>query len=142
MKKYIAISYIALLFSTFGGAIVLGAFVAPTIFGSGSPMAGEIMTNIFEKFGMFLNFPIVAILLFEGWKWKEGERDKIGFALFFITLSTALLFSHYYIPQIVEFQTAGETSSETFRNVHLASEIDFKIFSLAILFLGVRRFFK
>jgi len=55
-------------------------------------------------------------------------------------LATGLLFSQYYIPDIIAMQQAGEamTQSEAFINTHKGSEINSKIFALALLVLIVQ----
>jgi cellulose synthase/poly-beta-1,6-N-acetylglucosamine synthase-like glycosyltransferase len=147
-EQYIEIAYLLLLFSTFGISIFLGIGVTSTIFGSEISLGEEllsnyqeglIMTTIFIKFGYFLNFVAISVVLFEAWMWKNGERDRVIFSSAFTTVATALLFVHYYTPQVLEFQSLENTETEVFKNIHLASEIDFKIFAVAILVLGIKR---
>jgi plasmid stability protein len=50
------------------------------------------------------------------------------------------MFGHYYLPDILTMQMAGEemTKSAAFIATHKGSEINFKIFSLALLVLIVQ----
>jgi hypothetical protein len=58
----------------------------------------------------------------------------------FFVLATGLLFAHYYLPDILAMQMGSEelTKSAAFANTHKGSEINFKIFMLALLVLIVR----
>ena len=62
----------------------------------------------------------------------------------FLVISSGLLYSFYYIPQILEFQKEGEqiTESKLFENTHFASELDFKLFTFAILALLIRTLYR
>jgi hypothetical protein len=46
-----------------------------------------------------------------------------------------------YAPKILSMQAMGmeATQSDTFSNIHIASEIDFKILAVALLILFIRR---
>ena len=98
------------------------------------------MTQNFLKLSYLVLFSIVVIFLYEGYKYKKFERDTITQVATFFAIATGLLFSQYYIPDIINMQLAGEamTQSEAFINTHKGSEINFKIFTLAILVLMVR----
>ena len=82
----------------------------------------------------------IAVVLYEGYKFKKFERDTVTKVATFFVLATGLLFSHYYIPDIIEMQNQGEavTKSAAFINTHKGSEVNFKIFSLALLVLIVQ----
>jgi len=77
---------------------------------------------------------------YEGYKYKKFERDTITQVATFFVFATGLLFAHYYIPDILTMQMGGEemTKSAAFVSTHKGSEINFKIFSLALLVLMVR----
>jgi hypothetical protein len=53
----------------------------------------------------------------------------------FLVAASGLLFSSYYIPQILEMQALGEavTNSDKFANVHKGSELNFKLFAFSTL---------
>ncbi len=151
-EQYIEISYIIFLGILLGAILTLGMFVAPSIFNSEYIFSqtilshfqeGLIMTSIFLKFNILLYIAIVIILLFEGYKYKRGERGEIFlFSTIFIVISTSLLFTDYYTPQILEFQSLQDTESKIFQNLHFASELDFKILAIALLILIVKRLMK
>ena len=143
------ISYIILLGVLLGAGLFAGIVVAPTTFHTEIWLGGEvlthyqeglIMTQNFLKLSYLVTFSIIIIFLYEGYKYKKFERDKITQISTFFAISTGLLFSQYYMPDIINMQLAGEamTQSNAFINTHKGSEINFKIFSLAILVLMVR----
>lgn len=143
------IGYIILLGSVLGASIYAGAVVAPTIFGSeiylgkellSQYQEGQLMSVNFYKLGILVDFSILAIFFYEGYKYKMGERDTITLIAAFLALSSGLLFAHYYIPDIVMMQHAGEAMTKTaeFINTHKGSEINFKLFAAAIFTLLIR----
>ena len=98
------------------------------------------MTENFVRLSYLVNVVLIAVVLYEGYKYKKFERDTITQVATFFVFATGLLFSQYYIPDILTMQMAGEamTQSEAFINTHKGSEIDFKLFSAALLVLIVR----
>ncbi|MEA2028500.1 MAG: DUF4149 domain-containing protein [Campylobacterota bacterium] len=143
------IGYIILLGSLLGAGLYAGVVVAPTIFHSelylgkellSQYQEGQLMSVNFYKLGIFVDFGILSIFLYEGYKYKMGERDTITLVATFLALATGLMFAHYYIPDIVMMQHAGEAMTKTteFINTHKGSEINFKIFALAIFVLLIR----
>ena len=81
------------------------------------------------------------VALYESIEYKKGFRDAITFVSAFIVISTSLMFSAVYSPNILNMQALGvqATQSDTFKNIHIASEIDFKILAVSLLVLFVRR---
>jgi hypothetical protein len=149
-KIYIDFSYLILLAASFGAVLVLGAFVAPTIFHSNTILvdlvmnkynAGIIMGEIFHRFSYWIYFVAVSVIIYEAAIYKTGQRDAIAFASAAIVISTSLLFSAVYAPRILAMQALGieATQSDTFHNIHMASELDFKILAVALVVLFVRR---
>ena len=152
MSKYfriLTISYIVLLGVVLGSGLFAGIVVAPTVFHSevwlGSEVLshyqeGLIMTQVFLKLSYMVNFTLLMVFLYEGYKYKKFERDTITQIATLFVLATGLLFSQYYIPDILSMQLAGEamTQSDAFVNTHKGSEINYKIFSLALLVLIVK----
>ena len=142
------ITYIVLLGAVFGASIYAGAVVAPTIFHSETFFGGEIISNFqegllmtsnFEKLGTFVTIMVFFALFYEATKWKSFESDRWTLMALFFFVASGLLFSGFYIPDIVSMQLQGEavTQSEKFKNVHFASEIDFKLFAFSALVLLV-----
>ena len=149
-RIYIDFSYLIVLAASFGGVIVLGAFVAPVIFHTDRIIteviidnynAGMIMGEIFHRFSYWIYGLAIYVLLYEAVQYKMGQRDAITFASAFTVVFTSLMFSGVYAPKILEMQALGAeaTQSDTFANIHMASEIDFKILALALIVLFVRR---
>ena len=152
MKRniYLDFSYFIILAATLGGVLVLGALVAPVIFNTDKILvdmlldhynAGIIMGEIFHRFSYWIYFVAVYVLFYEAVRYKSGERDAITFASAVTVVFTSLLFSSVYAPKILEMQALGieATQSDTFLNIHKASEIDFKILAVALLILFIRR---
>jgi len=101
---------------------------------------GQIMTENFLRLSYVVNVLIVAVVLYEGYKFKKFERDTVTKVVTFIVLATGLLFSQYYIPDILAMQVQGEemTKSLAFLNTHKGSELNSKIFALALIVLIVQ----
>ena len=149
-RIYIDFSYLIILAASFGGVIVLGAFVAPVVFHTERILteviinnynAGMIMGEIFHRFSYWVYGLAIFVAIFEAAQYKMGHRDAIAFASAAIVVFTSLMFSAVYAPKILEMQALGEeaTQSDTFHNIHIASEIDFKILAVALIVLFVRR---
>ena len=152
MKRniYIDFSYFIVLAASFGAVIVLGAVVAPVIFHTDTITvgllidhynAGIIMGEIFRRFSYWVYFLAIFVTLYEVVAYKMGQRDAITFAAAVTVLFTSLMFSSVYVPKILAMQALGAeaTQSDTFQNIHIASEIDFKILAVALVVLFVRR---
>ncbi len=144
--KIMTMAYIVLLGSLLGASIYAGAVVAPTIFHSETFFGGEIISNFqegllmtsnFDKLGTFVTIMVFFALFYEATKWKNFENDRWTLISLFFFVCSGLLFSGFYIPDIVSMQLQGEavTQSEKFKNVHFASELDFKLFALSTLSL-------
>jgi len=147
------ITYLIMLGAVFGASIYAGAVVAPTIFHSEVFFGGEIISNFqegllmtsnFEKLGVFVTIMVFFALFYEATKWKSFESDRWTLISLFFFVTSGLLFSGFYIPDIISMQLQGEamTQSEKFKNVHFASEFDFKLFAfsaLALLILNLKK---
>ena len=152
MNKYFritTIAYLVLLGAVLGAGLFAGMVVAPVTFHTEAWLGSEvlshyqeglIMTKNFVRLSYLVNVVLVVVALYEGYKYKKFERDTITQVATFFVIATGLLFSQYYIPDILTMQMAGEamTQSEAFINTHKGSEINFKIFSVALLVLMVR----
>ena len=152
MKKNFRIAtmvYLILLTATLGAGLYAGIVVAPVTFHTEQWLGSEvlshfqeglIMTQNFVKLSYLVDVTVVAVALYEGYKYKKFERDTITQVATFFVIATGLMFGHYYLHDILTMQMAGEemTKSAAFINTHKGSEINFKIFSLALLVLIVR----
>jgi len=141
--------YLILLGATLGAGLFAGIVVAPVTFHTEQWLGSEIlshyqegliMTENFVKLSYLVDFTLICVALYEGYKYKKFERDTITQIATFFVLATGLMFSHYYLPDILNMQLAGEkmTQSAAFINTHKGSEINFKIFSLALLVLMIQ----
>ncbi|MDO9266630.1 MAG: DUF4149 domain-containing protein [Sulfurimonas sp.] len=152
MKKniYIDFSYLVMLSATFGAVIVLGAVAAPIIFHTENILhsvvldsynAGIIMGEIFHRFSYWIYFLAFFVAAYELIMYKKGQRDAIVFSSSVTVVFSALMFSAIYSPKIISMQRLGAeaTQSDTFKNIHLASELDFKILAAALFILFIRR---
>ena len=152
MKKPFRIAtmaYLILLGATLGAVLYAGIVVAPVIFHADRWLGegvlshfhmGLLMTQNFIGLSYLVSMTMLAVFLYEGYKYKMFERDKLTTAFALLLLMSGALFNWYYLPDIVTMQMAGEemTRGEIFQKVHKASEIDFKIFALAILGLMIQ----
>ena len=142
-------TYLIFLSAVLGAGLFAGIVVAPVTFHTeqwlGSEVLtqfqeGQIMTENFLRLSYLVNVLLVSVVLYEGYKFKKFERDTLTQVATFFVLATGLLFSQYYIPDIIAMQEQGveATKAVAFINTHKGSEINFKIFSLALLILLVQ----
>lgn len=147
--RIITMGYLILLSAVLGAGLFAGIVVAPVTFHTdlwlGSDVLtrfqeGQIMTENFLKLSYVVNIVLIAVVLYEGYKFKKFERDTLTKIATFFVLATGLLFSQYYIPDIIAMQNQGVemTESIAFINTHKGSEINFKIFAVATLVLIVQ----
>ncbi len=152
MKRniYIDFAYLITLATTLGAVVVLGAVVAPTIFHNEKILntfildnynAGLLMAEIFRRFSYWVYFLAFFVAAYELLMYKRGQRDAIIFGASATVVFSALMFSAVYAPKIVSIQSLGveATQSDTFANIHIASELDFKLLAIALLLLFIRR---
>jgi len=152
MKRniYLDFSYLLVLAASFGAVIVLGAFVAPVIFHTDRILLdvvvdhyneGMIMGEIFRRFSYWIYILAFYVAFYEVLMYKKGQRDALVFAMAVTVIFTSLMFSSVYVPKILSMQSLGAeaTRSDTFSNIHIASEVDFKILAVALAVLFVRR---
>lgn len=144
--RIVTIAYIITLGIVLGAGLYAGIVVAPTIFNSEILLGSEILSNYqegllmtqnFERLAYMVNFMVVFVVLYEATKWKNFESDRWTLMVSFLVIASGVLFTSYYVPDIVAMQEAGETmtQSEAFKNMHIGSEIDFKIFTFSTLAL-------
>lgn len=145
----LTMAYLILLSAMLGAGLFAGIVVAPVTFNTDQWLGadiltrfqeGQIMTENFLRLSYLVNIVLVSVVLYEGYKFKKFERDTLTQVATFFVLATGLLFSQYYIPDIIAMQEQGveATKSVAFINTHKGSEINFKIFSFALLVLIVQ----
>jgi hypothetical protein len=141
-------AYMILLGMVLGMIVYAGAVVAPVTFGSEKLLGGEIlshyqegviMTQNFVRLGYLVTVMMIVVALYEGYRFKMGEHGKLEQGATIMVLATAALFNFYYLPAILEMQSMGAeaTTTKVFANMHIASEIDFKILAASILALMI-----
>jgi len=152
MNKYfrmVTMSYLMFLSAVLGMMLYAGIVVTSVTFNTDLWLGvelltqfqeGQIMTESFLRLSYVVNVLIVAVVLYEGYKFKKFERDTVTKVATFFVLATGLLFSQYYIPDIIAMQAQGEamTESAAFLNTHKGSELNSKIFALALIVLIVQ----
>jgi hypothetical protein len=151
--RMLTMSYIIFLSAILGAMLYAGAVVTSVTFHSNLWLGadvltrfqeGQIMTENFLRLSYAVNMMIVAIVLYEGYKFKKFERDTLTQVATFLVLASGLLFSQYYIPDIITMQSMGVemTQSEAFQNTHKGSELNSKLFAfslLALIILNMRK---
>jgi len=152
MNKYfrmVTMAYLMFLSAVLGMMLYAGIVVTAVTFHTDAWIGvelltqfqeGQIMTENFLRLSYVVNVLIVAVVLYEGYKFKKFERDTVTKVATFFVLATGLLFSQYYIPDILAMQAQGEamTESVAFLNTHKGSELNSKIFALALIVLIVQ----
>ncbi len=151
LKRSIDMIYLILLGTTIGGILTLGIIMTSTIFHSQDiigPMLshyqeGQIMAQGFDKFTYFLGFMGIVIMAYEAYSYKILQRDMTVMLSTMVALSTIALFIGVYTPKILQMQALGEeaTQSQEFQNLHLGSELDFKILVLSLIVIMGRRLY-
>jgi hypothetical protein len=152
MNKYfrmVTMAYLIFLSAVLGMMLYAGIVVTAVTFHTDAWIGvelltqfqeGQIMTENFLRLSYVVNVLIVAVILYEGYKYKKFERDTVTQVVTFFVLATGLLFSQYYLPDIIAMQAQGEemTKSVAFLNTHKGSEINSKIFALALVVLIIQ----
>jgi hypothetical protein len=152
MKRniYLDFSYLLVIAASFGAVMVLGAIVAPVVFHSDRYLVGMlidhynmgmIMGEIFRRFSYWIYFLAAYVAFYEAYVYKQGQRDAIVFGAAVTVIFSSLMFSAIYSPKILAMQRLGveATQSDTFENIHIASELDFKLLAVGLVVLFVRR---
>ena len=147
---YLDFSYLLVVAASLGAVLALGAIVAPVIFHSDKYLAGVLldhyndgmlMSEIFRRFAYWIYFLAGYVAFYEAYMYKRGQRDAIVFGAAVTVVFSSLMFSAIYVPKILLMQSMGReaTQSDTFSNIHIASELDFKLLAVALIVLFVRR---
>jgi len=151
--RNITMFYLIFLSAVLGASLYAGIVVAPVTFHTeaifGSPILsqfqeGMIMTEYFVRLSFVVTLSVIVAFVYESYKYKKGERDLLTFVALFLVIATGLMFSYYYMPEIILMQQAGEemTKTQLFLDTHKGSEVNFKIYAFALLLLLIRNFQK
>lgn len=151
--KIFAIFYFIVVSLTLGATIYAGAVVAPVTFNTDVLFGSEVLTQFQEGMIMAKNFlrlsyalivSAIVIVFYEILKLKNGTKDIYSIILASIVVITSLLFAFYFVPEIIQMQSLGEsmTQSTKFNSIHKGSETNVKILVFAQLFLLIRNLYK
>ena len=145
-KNIIEISYLLLIALTIGATFTLGILVAPVVFNMSDISkfaSGQVMSEIFIRYNYLLNLSVFFITIVEVREYLRFNRDKIVLLSAFFSVTTALLFTLYYTPFIIQAQQIGVSATETsaFEGMHKGLVIDFKILLVSIMVLFVRKIY-
>ena len=147
--KIATMAYLIILGAVLGAVLYAGAVVAPVTFHSEEWLGKEIlsrfqegliMTQNFVRLSYFIVVSIIAIILYEGYKYKMFERNIVTTLAALSAIMTGVLFNYYYLPDILTMQKAGEamTKSIAFINTHKGSEVALTLFALSLLVLLIQ----
>lgn len=142
-KSILNASYITLLAILLGSTIALGALVAPVIFKANlffsntfidQYESGRLMSEIFRRYSYLLIVSIAAITTFEAYKMVVKDRALFITLFSAMTIISGSLFAFYYTPEILKMVNLGieAMDSEHFQQIHIESEICFKLLSASI----------
>lgn len=152
IQPYCFILYLLLIGISLGAVLASGAFSAPTIFRASSLVpelnisifqSGILMTSIFVKLNILLNFLAFFILIYEILALRVNG-EKISPMLGFISVILIFLFTMYYTPYILEAQKLGEEgiANVAFDAMHTQSVYVFKALMISLCLLFVVRLFR
>jgi hypothetical protein len=144
IMKAMFVIYMLLLGVGVGGVFALGVFVAPVVFNANLYIneptmtlldSGMIMSEVFYRFGMFLNLIALIIIAYEGYR---AYSEKISFTPILFSLISIIcigVFTLYFTPYILEAQNLGieGVSTEEFARIHKLAELDFKILLASLI---------
>ncbi len=151
--KIFTIIYFIVIGVTLGATIYAGAVVAPVTFNTDVLFGSQVLTQFQEGMIMAKNFlrlsyamivSAIIIAIYEIIKLKSGTKDIYSIIPTTIVVITSLLFAFYFVPEIIQMQSLGEsmTQSTQFQNIHKGSEMNVKILVFAQLFLFIRNLYK
>lgn len=147
LQPYFLAFYLLFLGVTLGALIACGALSAPSIFRAPAIVpnlemtlfqSGILMTSIFVKLNIILNFVAVFILFYEILSFRVSGA-RIAPFLGLISIVLIFLFTLYYTPYILQAQNLGEEgiANVAFDSMHTQSVYVFKALmaSLCLLFI-------
>jgi len=149
INKTIKAIYLLIIGITIGASLYAGAVVAPVTFHSekwlGSELLsrfqeGLIMTHNFIGLGYFILASMIAIFLYEGYKYKSFNRDPYTIIASLGAIMSGALFKFFYMDSIIKMQKEGESviNSKIFENMHKGSEIALVLFIIFLITLFIR----
>jgi len=139
--------FLILLISSFGASLYAAIFVAPNIFTFeylDRYKAGILMTKNFIALSYFINMALIATFLFELYRFKLFQRDRVIMISALLVLMSGALFNFYYLPDIIQYTKMGEDAlnSTTFEHIHKGSVIDLSIYLVSSFLLAFSELIK
>jgi len=149
INKTIKAIYLLIIGITIGASLYAGAVVAPVTFHSekwlGSELLsrfqeGLIMTHNFIGLGYFILVSMIAIFLYEGYKYKSFNRDPYTIIASLGAIMSGALFKFFYMDSIINMQKQGQSvvNSKIFENMHKGSEIALVLFMIFLITIFIR----
>jgi hypothetical protein len=147
--KIATMAYLILLGVMLGATVYAGAVTVPVLSGSEKYLGTELLNSYQEGLNMTQNFvslsymilaTLIAVFLYEGYKYKMFERDIVTTLAALGVIMTGMLFNYYYLPDITRMQLLGEamTKSRAFVNTCRGIGIDFVLFAFFIMLLMIQ----
>ncbi|GAM76046.1 membrane protein [Vibrio ishigakensis] len=102
------------------------------------------MTENFVRLSYPLALVCLLSFIFELYRYFKIQTDWIALISMSLMVATGLMFSFYFVPEIVHLQAQGPevTQSPMFGSLHKTSEISFKITAISGLILAYRNLMK
>ena len=149
INKTIKAIYLLIIGITIGASLYAGAVVAPVTFRSekwlGSELLsrfqeGLIMTHNFIGLSYFILASMIAIFLYEGYKYKSFNTDPYTIIASLGAIMSGALFKFFYMDSIINMQKQGESvvNSKIFENMHKGSEIALVLFMIFLITIFIR----
>ena len=150
ITKTFTILYLLILAVALGSGLFAGAITAPVVFHANDYIPGadltryemgSLMSEIFRRLAFIVDISLLVIILDEGRKIWQKQREWFGTLMAVLAVIAGYLFSFYFIPEILGMQQIGPlaTSSEVFEALHADSELWFKVYILAIATLIIKK---
>ena len=149
INKTIKAIYLLIIGITIGASLYAGVVVAPVTFHSEKWLGNEllsrfqeglIMTHNFIGLGYFILASMIAIFLYEGYKYKSFNRDPYTIIASLGAIMSGALFKFFYMDSIINMQKQGQSvvNSKIFENMHKGSEIALVLFMIFLITIFIR----
>lgn len=141
--------FMSILALAIGSGLFAGAITAPVVFHANDYIAGaeltryemgSLMSEIFRRLTYIVNLSVLVIVGGEIFKLAMKRREWLGLAIGVAAVISGLLFSFYFVPEILAMQQMGPeiTGTERFEEIHENSELWFKLYIVSASALFVK----
>jgi hypothetical protein len=142
-------AYLILLGTIEGALVMFGAVTVPVLIGSESYLVADTMSRsqgeiLAMQIVLYLDYAILAaivsVILYEGYKYKMFERDRLTGAAALSVIMTGVMFNYYYIPDLLAFAGLVRVggSNVLAGNILKGSVLDFVFLLISILVLMIQ----